>query len=81
MKEGGKFRTSMVGHEMKHKKMRAQNIFATANGLKGKLATSFASGCAKISNDGLGKLSPGPKSIGNLPRRLTILSLKTGYLS
>jgi hypothetical protein len=35
VKEGDKFRTAMVHHEMKHKRMRAQTIFATAEGLKG----------------------------------------------
>lgn len=29
VKEGNKFRTSMVKHEMKHKRMRAQTIFST----------------------------------------------------
>lgn len=29
LKEGNKFRTSMVQHEMKHKRMRAQTIFST----------------------------------------------------
>jgi hypothetical protein len=35
VKEGDKFRTSMVQHEMKHKRMRAQTIFSTTGGLKG----------------------------------------------
>jgi hypothetical protein len=35
VKEGDKFRASMVQHEMKHKRMRAQTIFATTGGLKG----------------------------------------------
>ena len=34
-KEGDKFRTSMVQHEMKHKRMRAQTVFATTGGMKG----------------------------------------------
>jgi Family of unknown function (DUF5677) len=34
VKEGDKFRTSMVQHEMKHKRMRAQTIFSTTGGLK-----------------------------------------------
>ncbi|HLZ04240.1 MAG TPA: DUF5677 domain-containing protein [Bradyrhizobium sp.] len=35
VKEGDKFRTSMVQHEMKHKRMRAQTIFSTTSGFKG----------------------------------------------
>jgi hypothetical protein len=35
VKEGDKFRTSMVQHEMKHKRMRAQTIFSTTGGLRG----------------------------------------------
>jgi Family of unknown function (DUF5677) len=35
VKEGDRFRTAMVRHEMKHKRMRAQTIFATAEELKG----------------------------------------------
>ena len=35
VKEGDKFRTSMVQHEMKHKRMRAQTIFSTTRGLEG----------------------------------------------
>jgi hypothetical protein len=35
VKEGEKFRTSMVQHEMKHKRMRAQTIFSTTRGLEG----------------------------------------------
>jgi hypothetical protein len=35
VKEGDKFRISMVHHEMKHKRMRAQIIFSTTEGLKG----------------------------------------------
>jgi hypothetical protein len=35
VKEGDKFRTSMVQHEMKHKRMRAQTIFSTTGGLEG----------------------------------------------
>ena len=34
VKEGDKFRASMVHHEMKHKRMRAQTIFSTTGGLK-----------------------------------------------
>jgi hypothetical protein len=40
VKEGDKFRTSMVQHEMKHKRMRAQTIFSTTaktGGLEGKI--------------------------------------------
>ena len=37
LKEGDKFRTSMVQHEMKHKRMRAQTIFSTTSGLKGEI--------------------------------------------
>jgi Family of unknown function (DUF5677) len=37
VKEGDKFRASMVQHEMKHKRMRAQTIFSTAGGLEGKI--------------------------------------------
>jgi len=41
VKEGDKFRTSMVQHEMKHKRMRAQTIFsttATTGGLEGAIS-------------------------------------------
>jgi Family of unknown function (DUF5677) len=34
LKEGDKFRSSMVQHEMKHKRMRAQTIFSATGGLK-----------------------------------------------
>ena len=37
VKEGEKFRTSMVQHEMKHKRMRAQTIFSTTGGLEGEI--------------------------------------------
>jgi hypothetical protein len=37
VKEGEKFRTSMVLHEMKHKRMRAQTIFSTTGGLKDRI--------------------------------------------
>jgi hypothetical protein len=40
VKEGDKFRTSMVQHEMKHKRMRGQTIFSTTaktGGLEGKI--------------------------------------------
>jgi hypothetical protein len=37
LKEGAKFRESMVHHEMKHKRMRAQTIFSATKGLKGKI--------------------------------------------
>jgi Family of unknown function (DUF5677) len=37
VKEGEKFRTSMVQHEMRHKRMRAQTIFSTTGGLKGEV--------------------------------------------
>jgi len=35
VKEGDKFRSAMLHHEMKHKRMRAKTLFATAEGLKG----------------------------------------------
>jgi hypothetical protein len=35
LKEGDKFRSSMVRHEMKHKRMRAQTLFSATRGLKG----------------------------------------------
>jgi hypothetical protein len=37
VKEGDKFREAMVQHEMKHKRMRAQTLFATTRGLKGEI--------------------------------------------
>ncbi|HEY6861965.1 MAG TPA: DUF5677 domain-containing protein [Pseudolabrys sp.] len=37
VKEGDKFRASMVQHEMKHKRMRAQTIFSTTGGLPGEV--------------------------------------------
>ena len=37
VKEGDKFRASMVQHEMKHKRMRAQTIFSTTGGLEGEI--------------------------------------------
>lgn len=37
VKEGDKFRTSMVQHEMKHKRMRAQTIFQATSGLKNEI--------------------------------------------
>lgn len=37
LKEGDKFRSSMVQHEMKHKRMRARILFAATGGLKGEL--------------------------------------------
>src|SRR5712671_1552477 len=35
LKEGDKFSASMVQHEMKHKRMRAQTLFSTTGGLRG----------------------------------------------
>jgi hypothetical protein len=35
VKEGDIFRKSMVQHEMKHKRMRAQTIFSATGGLEG----------------------------------------------
>jgi len=35
--EGDKFRDAMVGHEMKHKRMGAQTLFATTEGLKNEI--------------------------------------------
>jgi hypothetical protein len=35
LKEGDKFRSSMVQHEMKHKRMGAKTLFSTTRGLKG----------------------------------------------
>jgi hypothetical protein len=37
VKEGDKFRKSMVQHEMKHKRMRAQTLFSTTEGLEGEI--------------------------------------------
>jgi hypothetical protein len=37
VKEGDKFRKSMVHHEMKHKRMRARTIFSTTGGLQGEI--------------------------------------------
>lgn len=37
VKEGDKFRTSTVQHEMKHKRMRARTIFSTTGGLEGEV--------------------------------------------
>jgi hypothetical protein len=37
LREGDKFRRSMVQHEMKHKRMRAQTIFSTTGGLRGEI--------------------------------------------
>ncbi len=51
VKEGDKFRASMVQHEMKHKRMRGQTVFSTTTGgLNGELAISCADGCAITSN-------------------------------
>jgi Family of unknown function (DUF5677) len=41
VKEGDKFRASMVQHEMKHKRMRAQTIFSTTGGLKGQIGNKL----------------------------------------
>jgi hypothetical protein len=41
VKEGDKFRASMVEHEMKHKRMRAQTIFSTTKGLKGEIGNKL----------------------------------------
>lgn len=35
VREGDKFRSAMVHHEMKHKRMRAQTLFSSTQGLKG----------------------------------------------
>ena len=54
VKEGDKFRASMVQHEMKHKRMRAQTIFSTAGGLEGKIGLrmpprgQYASQCCNL---------------------------------
>lgn len=37
VKEGDRFRDSMVQHEMKHKRMRARTIFSTTRGLTGEI--------------------------------------------
>jgi hypothetical protein len=41
VKEGDKFRTSMVQHEMRHKRMRAQTIFSTTGGFKGEIGDNL----------------------------------------
>jgi uncharacterized protein DUF5677 len=41
LKEGDKFRASMVQHEMKHKRMRAQTIFSTTGGLKNEIGNKL----------------------------------------
>lgn len=38
VKEGDKFRSAMVNHEMKHKRMRAQTLFASTGGLSGEMS-------------------------------------------
>jgi hypothetical protein len=35
VKEGDRFRSAMVNHEMRHKRMRAQTIFQTASEFRG----------------------------------------------
>ncbi len=71
VKEGYKFRTAMVHHEMKHKRMRAQTIFATTEGLKGEIGDKLRGWMQEHKNraghfgpDPLAWSSPSPTSWG-----------------
>jgi hypothetical protein len=65
VKEGDKFRASMVQHEMKHKRMRAQTIFSTTGGLKGQIGNKLRQWMRDHTQEDSPTLDP----IGGLPAR------------